>query len=494
LRWYAQANAKACIVKSFKTAKFTAVISDLHLCEAEPPDKRFPLWKKYKTRNFFFDDLFFDFVQHIHERAKGEEVECILNGDIFDFDSVTALPTDPPYKISWLERSRGLYPEEDKSIFKIRRILEDHGAWVDALRWLLLRGHRVVFVIGNHDIELHWKSVQQEISNALALPAEYQENLRFVEWFYISNEDTLIEHGNQYDPFCVCLDPINPFIRRYNRIELRLPFGNIVCRYLGNGMGFFNPHVEEQFQMSMGRYLKFFFSYIVRAQPVILWTWFWGAFYSMVQSVKDSLRAPVRDPMRNEERIEDIAQRSNATSRMVRELRELFSNPATQEPEIIAKELWMDRAFYILVGLFLLLELFIFVKQVYSISIFWLFIPILMYVPFFLFYSQAVRSNIHQYKEPQERILALSTAITKTRRVIYGHTHVVRHEVIGAVEHLNSGTWSPGFLDVECTRPYGNKTFVWINPREDGSREAQVLNFELGRVSKAFRRHTAEIR
>ena len=33
----------------FTKANFTAIVSDLHLCEAEPVDPDFPLWKKPET-------------------------------------------------------------------------------------------------------------------------------------------------------------------------------------------------------------------------------------------------------------------------------------------------------------------------------------------------------------------------------------------------------------------------------------------------------------
>lgn len=478
-------------MQSFRSAEHTAIISDLHLCEAEVPHPRYPLWKKYKTKEFFFDSEFSLFLEHIKERSGGRPVELILNGDVFDFDSVTALPADPPYKITWLERERGLHPEESKSLFKIRRILDDHPVFVKALAEFLALGHRVVFIIGNHDLELHWPDVQSELVRRLAAGDAEKERIRFCEWFYISNEDTLVEHGNQYDPYCVCLDPINPYLRRYNRVEMRLPFGNIACRYLGNGMGFFNPHVEDQFTMSMGEYFRFFLKYIVRAQPLVVWTWFWGSSLTLVQSVRDSLRPTLRHPLKMEDQIERVALKANATPRMVRELRELRCNPATQEPEIVARELWMDRAFFVLAGLLVLLQIFITVKQVYDISVFWLFVPILAYVPFFLFYAQAIRSNIPSYREPQERILAMASAITKTQRIVYGHTHIVRHEVIGAVEHLNSGTWSPGFADIECTQPVGYKSFVWIQPGADGLREAQVLKLDFQgttTVTQAFLR------
>ena len=366
-------------LKDFSQARYTAVISDLHLCEAEPVHPKFPLWKKYKTKQFFFDEVFADFVEHIANMASGEEVELVLNGDIFDFDSVLALPHDPPYRVTWLERLRGLHPEERKSIFKMERVLDDHEIWVGALRWLLLRGHRVVFVIGNHDLEMHWPRVQKLLLDRLALPKEYKENVRFCEWFYISNGDTLIEHGNQYDPYCLCLDPVNPFIRRYNKVEIRLPFGNVACRYLTNGMGFFNPHIDTGYLMSLREYASFFVRYMARAQPGIIWTWFWGSFLSLVQALSDTLLPSLRDPLRIEDRINSIAERSNATPRMVRELKELFVNPASQKPMTLAQELWLDRAFLVLLGLTALFEIFLFIKQVYDLSFFWMFIPILFF-------------------------------------------------------------------------------------------------------------------
>jgi UDP-2,3-diacylglucosamine pyrophosphatase LpxH len=331
--------------------------------------------------------------------------------------------------------------------------------------------------MGNHDLELHWPKVQQVLMDALKLPEPFKDSVRFAEWFYISNGDTLIEHGNQYDPYCLCNDPVNPFIVNYNKVEVRLPFGNIACRYMINGMGFFNPHVDSNYLMSVGEYVRFFLKYMLRAQPFLVWTWFWGAVSTLLQSLRDTLRPALKNPLRTEDRIDEIAACANATPRMVRELKELFARPATSEPLIVLRELWLDRAFIILIALFALFEAFVLIKQIFAISFFWMFIPILVLVPFFLFYSQAIRSNVSTYKEPQERTLALSSRITQTKRVVLGHTHIMRHEIIGAVEHLNPGSWSPAFLDVECTKPLDQKNFVWIQPGVDGQREARIYQF-----------------
>lgn len=478
--------------RDFSRAHYTAVVGDLHLCEAEPVNVRFPLWKKYKTREFFFDEVFADFLEHIIKMADGHEVELVLNGDIFDFDSVTSIPKQPAFRTSRLEKLRGLFPAEEKSVYKIRRILSDHGAWVRSLREFISRGHRIVFVIGNHDLELHWPRVKAEICAVLGVDENLTKNVRFCEWFYISNGDTLIEHGNQYDPYCLCSDPVNPLIRKYNEIEIKLPFGNIACRYMINGMGFFNPHVDAAYIMSAPEYVRFFVKYIVRAQPLLIWTWFWGAVVTLIHSFSDTLKPGIRNPLLIEDRIEFLAAKANATPRMIRELRELFANPATLRPMIVARELWLDRAFLILLGLVGLFEVFLFIKQVTDISFFWMFIPVLLFVPFFLFYSSAIHSNVHSYKEPKEDLLAQAGAITKTRRIVYGHTHIVRHEVIGAIEHLNPGSWSPAFLDVECTKPIGQKTFVWIQPGGGGERESQLFQFTGRGARSAFTRFATD--
>jgi UDP-2,3-diacylglucosamine pyrophosphatase LpxH len=460
----------------FSKASYTAIISDLHLCEAEPIHPKYPLWKKYKTREFFFDNLFRTFLEKIDKMAGEEKIELVLNGDIFDFDSVTYIPERPVYHISWLERKRGLEPEEEKSVDKIRVILSDHPEWCEALRWFIERGHRTVFVTGNHDLELHWKAVQVEILNILDLSPEERTRVRFVEWFYISNKDTLIEHGNQYDPYCLCEDPVNPFVIDYNRVQVRLPFGDWACRYLVNGMGYFNPHIEANYVMSLGEYVAYFFKYMVRAQPFILWTWFWSSVAIFWRTMYSNLQHPLSDPLTVEERVEKIAKRSNATPRMVRELRALFVKPAGSNPLKIMKELWLDRAFLVLISLFLLLQVFIIIKQIYAISFFWMFIPILILLPPFILYARGVESYISYYKRPNEQVLTTSGLITGVGRVIYGHTHDVRHELIGGVEHLNSGTWSPAFSDVECTVSQDSKTFIWIQP---GSKQRKAKVYKV---------------
>ncbi|MEZ4871402.1 MAG: hypothetical protein R2827_03970 [Bdellovibrionales bacterium] len=232
--------------------------------------------------------------------------------------------------------------------------------------------------------------------------------------------------------------------------------------------------------MSAVQYVKFFFKYMLIAQPQLLLTWLFWSSVILVQSFVDRLLSPIKNPLTIEDRIERIAEKSNTTPRVVREMRELFVQPATSHPIVILRELWLDRAFMLLLSFLVLIQLFLIFDNVYDISIYWTIIPFMLFLPFFMFYSSSVKSEVHEYKEPKEKILVTAGLITGVKRVIYGHTHIPRHELIGPVEHLNSGTWSPAFLDVECKRRIDDKTLVWIEPQRNGLRKASLLRFRNG--------------
>lgn len=462
---------------------YTAIISDLHLTDPEPPrhktKSRHPLWKKFKTKEFYIDESLVQFIDHIQAKAAGHKVELILNGDIFDFDSVMSLPANPIYKINWLETRRGLFPKQEKSLFKIKTILDEHQKFVAALRQFILNGHKVVIIPGNHDVELHFPNVQKEVRNFLDLPEDKQEGLVFTGWFYISNQDTLIEHGHQQDPYCVCENPLNPFLLDYNELSVRLPFGNVACRYMMNGLGLFNPHVEKNYIMSVSGYIRFFFKYLITTQPLIMWTWLWGSIATLWHVTVDRFATPYKGIISNEELVNLAAEKSQATPTMVRRLEELFVVPAVNNPLLIAKELWLDRLFLITFMFVVFYFIVSTLKTYLDISLFWIFVPFLLFLPFFLFYARSVNSLVSEYKEPDETLLSRQAEITQVKRVVYGHTHIPRHEFYGFVEHLNSGTWSPAFTNVECTESSERNMYVWIAPHDENpsQRKAELLQF-----------------
>lgn len=454
----------------------TLVMSDIHLSDAEPEDAVRPLWKRYKRRDLFVDAEIVALWRWAVHRAQGP-LELVLNGDVFDFDSVMTLPPDGAMKVGWLERSRGLVAQEAKSLFKMEVILDDHPVFVEGLREVLAAGHRVVFVIGNHDMELHWPAVQRALLDRLAPAQEVRQRVRICDWFYISQGDTLIEHGNQYDSYCLCNDPVWPFIRfSPDDVRVRLPFGNFAGRYLTNGMGLFNPHVEDTFIMSLVEYLVFFYRYVIRAQPLLAWDWLWGATVTLWVSVRDGLMPAVRDPLTLDDRVEEVARRANATPRMVRSLRAISVHPAIFDPVKIARELWLDRVVLLLLVFFGTFQLFASLNLFVFLPSWWLLVFLAFVLPPYVFYARSINSDIDNTQRAIRRRIGLSSLIVGVDRVVLGHTHLEENRAIDGVQVYNPGSWSPAFKDPECTQPYGRKCFVWLRPEGEG-REAALFEW-----------------
>src|SRR5581483_4823995 len=122
-------------------AQNTIILSDIHLADAEPPHPRNPLWKRFKRPKHFIDQSFKEFLEYMQKTAPASSLELVLNGDIFDFDSVMSMPERPDFHVTWLERARGLAAEEPKSRYKIQVILQDHSVWLEAIRSFVMAGN-----------------------------------------------------------------------------------------------------------------------------------------------------------------------------------------------------------------------------------------------------------------------------------------------------------------------------------------------------------------
>lgn len=456
----------------------TIVVSDIHLADVQVYDPKRPLWKRYKFPEHFVDSTFYEFLWTMRGMVQGR-MELVLNGDIFDFDSVVTLPAVGAMKISWLEKLRGLVSEEEKSRFKMQVILDTHPLWLSSIREFVLLGHSVVFVIGNHDLELHWESVQADVVKRLEIPKEFESSIRFCEWFYLSGRDTLIEHGNQYDAYCLCSNPIHPHIRKGNRTVVRIPFGNLAGIYMTNGMGLMNPNTTGTYiRNSAAEYLKFYYQQVMKVQPFLMWTWFWSAMTTLFFSLSEGFMPADRDPLSFEERVRKIAEKANATPAMVTSLKEMHVHPAIFNPFKILRELWLDRAIILLFIIFGSFQFFSFLNVFSPVTIVWFLIPLLLLLPLFVFYARSVQSEVDVLQKASNQLAPMSAKILGVNRVIQGHTHLELHQNLNGIELLNTGVWSPSFEDVECRRPFGKKCFAWIRPDRNGGRVAKLYEWK----------------
>jgi hypothetical protein len=309
-----------------------------------------------------------------------------------------------------------------------------------------------------------------------------------VEWFYISNGDTLIEHGNQYDSYSLCMNPVSPTIRRGRSVYLRLPFGNLAGKYMLNGMGLMNPHSESSFiKSSLAEYLVFFYKYVLRTQPLLAWSWFWSAMVTLVVTINEGFKRALSDPLSIANRVDSIARKSNGTTSMVWALRELHAHPAAFNPLQTLRELWLDRALLVLLAVVAVFLAYSVTNVFVHVSPFWFLIPLFAFAPPFVLYARSVQSLVTASQEAAFLAIPSISRITGVNRIIHGHTHHAAHVSSGQVEYLNSGTWSPAFLDVECTQPVGRKCFVWIKPAPGASEEGRVAELYEWKETEALR-------
>lgn len=459
------------------TSLETIIVSDLHLADAQPVDPRRPYWKAYKQARFFIDRDFAKLLEHVLERATGP-VELICNGDTFDFDSITSLPKALPGPTSWLSRARGLSSEEWMSLYKVDVIIDHHPEWFGALREIVSRGHFVVFIVGNHDVELHWPSVQSRILEALDLPEDDLARVRFCNSFYISGKDTFVSHGHIFDPYCAEKNPIDPLILMHGRPRVRIPFGDMANRYMLNGMGYFNPHANENFIMSAREYVSFFFRFIFLRQPLLLVTWFWSAVATLFLVLRDFWTPAMRDPLLVEEKTQAIADRSNATPAMVRSLAALHVPSAATSPFKIIRTLWLDRGALFLAVLFGAWQLMLTINFVWPISPWWILLFLALLFPGFVFYSARVKSPIQHDMLLTDQSAELIAKITGTTQAVFGHTHVPRVKQFGSFRYVNGGFWSPAFKEPTCETRIGTQTFVWLRPSTTNEvRQAQLYEW-----------------
>ncbi len=198
------------------------IISDLHMGAGGLPD------------DFHQDEDFALFVDSLLAKKK---CELIINGDFIDFVQ-TPLAGQSPKRFSRLGNT------EDESRAKLKEVVEGHPLVFEALRRLLENKHRLVIVPGNHDIDLFWPGVREDLREHLGNPDE--DLLYFERSGVYRVEGLYVEHGNQYFEDSVFGNFTHPFLHDA-RGELRLErcWGNCFLMYFAASMREKNPFVDN---------------------------------------------------------------------------------------------------------------------------------------------------------------------------------------------------------------------------------------------------------
>jgi hypothetical protein len=419
------------------------IVSDLHLCDVEDHSDG---WKAFKSSRYLFDRDFAALLEGFaNNRKETERLTLVLNGDTVDFDLITATPENPLWPVSFSERRRGLNATESKSVWKLERVLSHHAAFVDALAEFLSAGHRIVYILGNHDREFHFQAVQGALVSAIRRRAREKQgdfpddSIRFEPWFYAVPGEIYAEHGQQYDYYTSFRYVLSPVIKVKKQKRIALPMGNLSNRYLMSRMGFFNPHSSD-YILNIFSYVAHWLKKYAFTRRSLLISWLWGSLVVIGKLLWMKRRLLGRPPRMNP-LLEQVADRSGLELETVKSLYRLQRPPITSRFFRIIREFWIDRVLLaaVLAGGTVTLALVpvpLWIKLMVPLTGF----PLLYFIYEWLARGETIFTVEKQFPKVARKISKLIDA----RVITFGHTHVPRLLPLSRdVSFADTGTWAP---------------------------------------------------
>lgn len=445
------------------------VVSDLHLGEG-----RHPVLRRYSpTEDFFRDRAFSRFLGMLVERYKHDSrrARLVLNGDTFDFLTVTAVPTDEEaeergFKVSAAERKFGLNPTEQKSVYKLDLIHRGHYRFFVALARFVAAGFAVEIIRGNHDVELHFPEVRRRVLEHLVNSPggpdmeTAQRLVQFRQWFYCEPRRVFIEHGNQYDATNSIRYPLNPllsskgFFSSEDNDVIDYPLGSIFVRFYYNRVRRLDPYTPRL--LTFDQYLYF----IRRYNLFDIWRVYRDHYPHFIAALSPmtpagSSRSTDEDDARQEESLRK-AEEVEVNGELYRTLAALKIVPASASKLAVMREMAspvMRRVLWMVVfafgGLSMWLMLLQFIDKIPWVTAnavltsFFLFLTMVGAFTAWLQLDRRFRrrgsGEANDYRKAAEKVAAQ----VGTPLVLMGHTHVVDYQRFdnGCV-YANSGTWT----------------------------------------------------
>ena len=244
------------------------VISDLHLGEdLRPGGANVSYLRHLATLERELERFLEHYTAH---RRDGRPWRLVVNGDMVDFMSVMILPDEKAEGVDDEDRLYGLGFGERQSQKKMERVIARHQGVFKRLGEFVAAGNELVIVVGNHDVEFHYPSVQRTLVEWLCglvvgMGAEegartaFAQRISFCPWFYYKEDLIYIEHGHQYDEYCsfdYLLHPVAPdpqkTLNKKSRIALSVAHAGM--RYFANQIPNYDPRNAEHW--GFGDYVK----------------------------------------------------------------------------------------------------------------------------------------------------------------------------------------------------------------------------------------------
>lgn len=446
------------------------VFSDLHLGEGFQEH----LARYSPMEDFFHDEAFARLLDQLRGRYAEDpsRLVVVLNGDVFDFLTVTRVPDDDVCReldldISAAERRFGLNPTPEKSVYKLDLIMDGHKPFFSSLARMVAAGHRVEILRGNHDLEIYFEQVQDRFMQRLSgytggpTPEQVRRRVRFHQWFYLEPGRLYLEHGNQYEASNSIRYPLRPVLppRRWGRRETLIdyPLGSLFVRYFYNRVHHMNPYVPKV--ISFEQYLEFIRRYNLLDLLRIArehYSFFMAALRPATATGRS--RASQADNARQEEDFAELEQTTRPGD-LHRHLNQLKVHPMAasklaltrQMVKPVARRVLVNGslafvAFYLWLLIFNAIQTPEFAGSVFTraaLLFFFSLVTALLLVWMANHLGRKLQRNTDESVETCADRADRIARLTGVKLVLMGHTHVVDYRRVadGRAVYANSGSW-----------------------------------------------------
>ncbi len=428
-------------VGSHQIQRTMIVISDLHLSAGLNEETGL----NSQEEDFLFDNEFKRFLEYLQKNPGRNHL--IINGDMFDFlqvsgDFASKLEKEGKVKIDKGERNYGFGTEPDKTVLKLQRIRDGHKTFFEALSDFLSKGNELSIISGNHDIELFWDEVSEELVNILSCnDNSVRDKIKFYPWFYYDKENKIyIEHGNQYDNWNSFKFILNPVIPSQKDKKILLPLGSFFIRYFFNKIEDTTPfadnikpssrYMEWAFKNNPIKSLRLLKLYI-RTMSKTFWR---SGGFSKAQEAELIKEA--------EPRFNAIIQETGLSRETLDKLNSKMIPPVTRSKlAFLINFGWIGTIFLFVI----IMIVAFFIKQVFNLSIWSLLSAYLAFLPLLLNWliSKFRRDQTGKIlKEIKKEILK------EVKIIVMGHTHdPVIEKIDDDCWYYNTGTWTTIFSE-----------------------------------------------
>jgi UDP-2,3-diacylglucosamine pyrophosphatase LpxH len=423
---------------------------------------------------------FFDWYRL--NRQRGLPWKLVIAGDFVDFVGMSvppppAMPTPPNSD----ELTFGLGGAEDHTIYKLRCVARWHRAVFESLARFAAAGNRIVVVRGNHDVDFHWPSVQDEFVRQLAMHAPIPRgSVEFSPWFYYEEGLVFVEHGHQYDRYCSyenLLSPLSPKDhRRSSRSLSDILLRHVVRPTRGLGeSGHENAGVLDYIAFGLRLGIRGTIQLFVRFVTAV------ATLFAMWREHFSEGARRVREL--HERRLAELAARLDMKLESLRALMSLQRPPVTRSAGQIALAVMLDRVFSFVGGAACIVLAFVYAPRWHHALLLSLGIAGLLTLVLVLLSKFRPIDPTAELRDRAARVATLFPAAF----VVMGHTHLpeVRTTARGESTYVNLGSWAES-VEEPAAAATPSRTHLVVQVGDDGRSTGELMVWDANRGPRRF--------